>query len=339
MAQKLLRSAEGWAVVESGQPAPLTEADTKLVEGLARKGKAGNTTRAYESGIREFENWLAIKNYTPTVDSVIAFLGYLTEAGAKTSTIKLKRAAIVSKYEFARDKRVTEAVSGIINTRADASKAGDDEAFNASVSRSKAHISIEDLRKMCQDEPDTLKAVRDRAVLLYTFWTGSRRSETVALRLTDIEWRKEGATISVRFTKTSRTGTEQGKPLPLLKDKSICPVTALKNWIEIAKIKDGFVFRQLQRRGNTMGVLEDHIDGQLVALVVKDACRSIGLDPALFSAHSLRSGFVTSASEVGLERRHIKNFTHHKTDAMLDHYDKRDVVDSLKALKALVDSL
>jgi site-specific recombinase XerD len=38
---------------------------------------------------------------------------------------------------------------------------------------------------------------------------------------------------------------------------------------------------------------------QLVALVVKAHAARVGLDPAQFSGHSLRAGFLTSAAKRG----------------------------------------
>lgn len=91
------------------------------------------------------------------------------------------------------------------------------------------------------------------------------------------------------------------------------------------------MFCKLNNHGNVRVVTNEHIDGQIVRLVVMDNCELIGLNPKLFGAHSLRSGLITAAGERGIDRKHVKNVTHHQIDKMLDHYDKRGVADARRA--------
>lgn len=316
--------------------APLRAEHEQSLASVDTNSKARNTNRVYEAALSEFENWLQANSYPADVRTIQAFLKELAKAGAKTSTIKLKRAAIASKYEVSRDKAVTACVKSIINERAEADADGDDLAHEANRSRSKDHIKLEDLRRMCETSPTGLKAMRDRALLLYTFWTASRRSEAVVLRVSDIEWKRDGAIITVRHSKTNRTGEEKQKSIPQFDDKCLCPVTALKAWLAAARITDGFVFRKMSKHGSAP-VENEHVDAQIVKLVVKENCERIGLDPKAFSAHSLRSGLVTAASELGIDRKNVKNLTHHKTDVMLDHYDKRGAVETMQAVRAAVN--
>jgi len=316
--------------------APVRDEHERVIAETATKSKAKNTNRVYATGIAEFESWLERNNYSVSVSAVKAFLSDLSNAGAKTSTVKARRAAIASKYDLARDKSITAHIQGIINERAEASDTGDDRAHEANRSRSKEHVKLEDLRRMCELSPAGLKAMRDRALLLYTFWTASRRSEAVVLRVSDIEWKREGAIITVRHSKTNRTGEEKQKSIPLIDDKCLCPVTAIKTWLAAAKITDGFVFRKMSKHG-TAPVENEHVDAQIVKLIVKENCERIGLDPQLFSAHSLRSGLVTAAGELGIDRKNVKNLTHHKSDVMLDHYDKRGAIETMHAVRNAVN--
>jgi site-specific recombinase XerD len=80
------------------------------------------------------------------------------------------------------------------------------------------------------------------------------------------------------------------------------------------------VFRPVDRHGN---VLERRLSAQVVALVVKRAVRDAGLDPELFSGHSLRAGFVTTAKERGVDDAAVMEVTGHKTLAMVHTYHSR----------------
>src|SRR3954454_12090623 len=54
--------------------------------------------------------------------------------------------------------------------------------------------------------------------------------------------------------------------------------------------------------------------------VVKRAVRSIGLDPALHGAHSLPSGFCTSAAEGGADLSLIMRQSRHRSVAVATRY-------------------
>jgi site-specific recombinase XerD len=57
-----------------------------------------------------------------------------------------------------------------------------------------------------------------------------------------------------------------------------------------------------------------------VALIVKKYTSIVGLDSKRYSGHSLRSGFATSAAELGAEERSIMAMTGHKTTQMVRRY-------------------
>ena len=75
------------------------------------------------------------------------------------------------------------------------------------------------------------------------------------------------------------------------------PVAALEAWIAEAGIAKGPVFRAIDR----WGTLRDKaLTPQAVNLIVKARCAKAGLDPSAFSAHGLRSGFLTEAARRGV---------------------------------------
>jgi integrase len=52
---------------------------------------------------------------------------------------------------------------------------------------------------------------------------------------------------------------------------------------------------------------------QAVNLIVKRRCRAAGLDEALFSAHGLRSGFLTEAAQSGVSLPEAMQQSQHRS--------------------------
>ena len=57
-----------------------------------------------------------------------------------------------------------------------------------------------------------------------------------------------------------------------------------------------------------------------MAIIVKQRCPAVGLLPELYSGHSLRAGFCTSAALQGAPHWQIKKISGHKINAILDRY-------------------
>ena len=60
-----------------------------------------------------------------------------------------------------------------------------------------------------------------------------------------------------------------------------------------------------------------------MAEILKRHCEDAGLDPAAFSGHSLRSGYVTSAVEANAPVMKIAEQTRHRSLDMLRVYSRR----------------
>jgi integrase len=75
------------------------------------------------------------------------------------------------------------------------------------------------------------------------------------------------------------------------------PVIALKRWIAESRIDSGPLFRRIDQWGN---LDLRALTPQSVNLIVKSRAAKAGLDPAAFSAHGLRSGYLTEAANRGI---------------------------------------
>jgi integrase len=118
----------------------------------------------------------------------------------------------------------------------------------------------------------------------------------VALDVEDIEMAAEGVIITLRRSKTDQEA--RGATVSVLNGKHLKPVGALGDYLSAANITTGPVFRQIGKGGARLG---GRLTGQAVALIVKKYAAAAGLDPDLFSGHSLRAGLVTTALASGAD--------------------------------------
>ena len=96
-----------------------------------------------------------------------------------------------------------------------------------------------------------------------------------------------------------------------------CPVRALENWLSIAWIEDGPVFRPVDRHQH---VSAPRLSGEAVSLILRDRMAAAGFDHQGYSGHSMRAGFATSATRAGVSTLKIRQQTGHASDAMLSRY-------------------
>lgn len=149
---------------------------------------------------------------------------------------------------------------------------------------------------------ESLRDMRDRAILMVAFASGGRRrSEIAGLRLEQLTVEApievaDGSPLASLAIHLGRTKTTNGE------DDDVVyltgrPVDALNAWIEAAKIEKGSVFRGIGRWGT---VSRRALDPQSINAIIKQRAVMAGLDPTEISAHGLRSGYLTEAANRGI---------------------------------------
>lgn len=162
---------------------------------------------------------------------------------------------------------------------------------------------------------DRLIDVRDRALLLVGFAGAFRRSELTGLDLADVAVSADGLRVTIRRSKSDQEG--EGQVIAIGRTNSAtCPVGAYEAWVAAAGIAGGCVFRGINRHGHIAGTLSTNA----VAGIVQRRAALAGLDASVFSGHSLRAGFATSAAAAGIEERVIMKQTRHRSVAVVRRY-------------------
>ena len=162
--------------------------------------------------------------------------------------------------------------------------------------------------------------VRDRALIGLGFSGAFRRSELVALDVTDLSFVRRGLEARVRRSKTDQEGHGLTKNIARGSDPTTCTVRAVRDWLELGCIAESPVFRSVDRHGN---VRPTRLTGRAVALILKRAAADAGIEEREISGHSLRAGFVTEAKKHGADDAAIMDQTGHKSLAMLQRYHRR----------------
>ena len=173
---------------------------------------------------------------------------------------------------------------------------------------------LEMLLMVGQQKP--VKAARDQALLLVGWGAALRRSELVALRCEDITKHPNGIEIFLARSKTDQEGAGRTCFIPHANGER-CPVKALKYYQELTGIHTGWLFRAVDRHDN---IGEKPLSAQSVSLIIKEAVKRVGGDPATVSGHSLRAGYCTQAAIAGLQPWQIREQTGHTSDLMLARY-------------------
>ena len=265
-----------------------------------KNSKAENTLKAYQSDFRDFSAFCSKNLFTflPTEPKIVAlYITHLSKS-SKFSTLKRRIASISvihklkGHYLDIKHPIIMENLHGI------------KRAFG-SRQKAKKPILINDLKLIIKAIDK--KKIRDKALILIGFAGGFRRSELVNIYYDDVEFVKEGVKILIKRSKTDQAGEGIIKAIPYFENKEFCPVTAIKNYInsKLTKSNEGKIF---------------DLSDKSVALIIKKYTNKAGLDSSRYSGHSLRSGFATTAAELGAEERNIMAMTGHKTTQMVRRY-------------------
>lgn len=330
------------------RPNALTLFEDKLEQAKQTASNAWsvNTHRAYDLGWQQWERWCAENQQTALPADGAALAVYANEIAQhyKMSTVQLKFAAIAHRHAQAGlelDRRALKlTLAGLKRSK-------------GSMQRKAAAIKKEPLREVIDSMGNSLKAKRDKALLLLGWTAALRRSELVGLDVGAeqtagstgyVVFDERGLLTTLTSSKTDKEGAGQQIAVPYTHTR-YCPVRAIKAWLEAASITEGAIFRQLHKslRGAQRAVVRSsRLSMQSVRLIVNQRCVAAGVAKGVYrrdsagyrrlvsaklvgsdtpvSAHSLRSGFITSAAAADISLPAIQRQSRHKCLSVLIGY-------------------
>jgi integrase len=299
-------------------PTELSDVTRRAVEHLLREGESKNTMASYKSALRYWAAWYGIRyggqiqlpvpspcvlqfivdhaerttdkglvsELPALIDQTLVQAGYKGKLGALAHNTLVHRIAVLSKAHQVRelknpcqDPTVRELLS---RTRKAYAKRG-------ALPQKKEALTKNPLQAILATCDDSLRGKRDRALLLFAWASGGRRrSEVTGADMQFLKPIPEGFVYNLAYSKTNQAGVdlpENNKPLLGV------AAAALTDWLLASGISEGAIFRSVRKGGH----LGEALSPAAVRAIVKERCALAGIG-GKFSAHSLRSGFVTEAS-------------------------------------------
>lgn len=326
---------------------------------LLRQGESENTLLSYRSALRYWAAWFAARYHRPIalpvptaaviqfivdhaqsilpdgtlgsqlpqeIDRLLVDHGYKGRLGAPSLNTLLHRVSVLSKAHKMKglanpcaQQRVVELLA---KTRSGYAKRGALPVKKPALTRE----PLEALLKACDD--GTLLGLRDSALLLFAFSSGGRRRSEVTAATVE-NTRREGKTFvfTLARSKTNQAGADLAENEKPIAGRA---AAALSAWLAASKIQTGAIFRRV-RRG---GAIAEPLSPAAVRDIVKKRCRQAGLDEA-FSAHSLRSGYVTESGRQGVPLGEAMGMTGHRSTASLVGYFRQGLSGQSRAARLL----
>jgi len=327
--------------VPSLEPSTLSEVTAQAVDELMREGDSANTLTSYRSALRYWAAWFNLRYGQPValplpanavlqfivdhaqrttsgglahelpsaIDQALVDAGFKGKLGPMALNTLVHRIAVLSKAHQLRelknpcqDPKVRELLA---KTRRAYGKRGQ-------LPQKKDALTKDPLMAILDTCDGSLKGVRDRALLLFAWASGGRRRSEVA-SATMKNLRRQGPasfTYTLAYSKSNQTAADRPENLKPLEGIA---GEALQAWLSASGIQEGAVFRRVRKGGH----LGEPLSPSAVREIVRQRAILAGL-PEVFSAHSLRSGFVTEAA--------IQNVPLADTMAMTGHRSVASVV-------------
>ncbi|SOY66505.1 site-specific integrase [Cupriavidus taiwanensis] len=304
------------APLRTSQLDPLAE---QAANALRREGESRNTVASYRSALRYWTAWYALRYRQPVqlplapavviqfivdhatrqtpqglvcempaaIDQALVADGYKARPGPPALSTLTHRLAVIARAHRMQDLPNPCADASVRELMASTRRA---YARRGHRQTRKAALTRAPLLRLLDTCDGSLTGLRDRALLLFAWASGGRRRSEVARATMDRLTRVGPGDFvyMLGWSKTNQSGsarTETARPVTGAAGQ------ALEAWLAAAGIDHGPLFRRIRRGGHVGEGLSD----AAVSRIVKARCALAGLDGD-YSAHSLRSGFVTEAA-------------------------------------------
>lgn len=323
----VLRVAPGCALAPQARDA---------IQELMHEGESANTRSSYQSAMRYWAAWHVLRlgstmqlplsvasvlqfiidhaqrqtaaglqsEMPEAVDEALVASGYKAKKGPPSHSTLVHRMAVLSKAHQVhalanpcQDGAVKELMS---RTRKAYARRGE-------LPQKKEALTRDVLEQLLGTCDDSLRGLRDRALLLFAWASGGRRRSEVAGA--DMRYLRAVGQSDFIYTlahsKTNQSGTDAPENHKPVTGRA---AVALKAWLGAAQISEGAIFRRIRKGGH----VAEPLTPAAVRNIVKQRCALAGVEGD-FSAHSLRSGFVTEAGRRNLPLADTMALTGHQS--------------------------
>jgi len=273
-----------------------------------RAGTRENTRKSYKAAVEHFEvTW---GGFLPaTGDSIVRYLADYADQHA-ISTLK-QRLAALAQWHIAQgfpDPTKTPTVRQMIKGIRTLHPAREKQAAPLLLRHLEQAVAWLEREASLAAERYDFKSVmrhrRDIALVLIGFWRGFRGDELARLQVENIQAEAGvGITFYLPHTKGDRQHLGATFKTPAL--KKLCPVNAYMNWITVAGLVRGPVFRRLDRWGN---LADAGINPNSMIPMLRRIFQQAGVPAELYSSHSMRRGFATWASANGWDIKSLMSY-------------------------------
>ncbi len=288
---------------------------SKKSKARLHKSKADNTLKAYLADWNDFNYWCETQNITAlpaTPETVVNYINDLADHAA-ANTLSRRLSAISENHKAAGYYRTNPILTPLVKSTMQAIR-----REKGTQQHPKKPVLLEDLAKLePYFAPFGITGSRDKALIFLGFSGAFRRSELVALQFDDLTFAEQGVIIHIKRSKGDQEGLGEQIAIPYHTDTDLCPVRALRRWLDLAPILSGSIFRPINKQ-KKVGLTQ--LSDKSVALILKKYIALAGLDPKQFAGHSLRRGFATSAARHDISERQIMQQTRHKSEKMVRRY-------------------
>lgn len=293
------------------------------IDRIEAMAKAANTRSAYES---DWNQYVSKSNGDYSPEGIKSFLTDLAEQGFKLSTIRRKFAGIRYGFKEVLDipfnsEEYSKFMSGLARSMAD------EMPQSVTTTNKQPLLKHELFDIIAEIDTKSFKGIRDRAIILVTWWGAMRVSELVNLRYGQFESIQDGnMVLTLARSKNIKAGDTRKVLLPF-KGNDICPVTAVKKLARKGKkTAADYMFKAISRTTNTEN------NDPMVRKTLQDVFKAHL--PHELSSHSCRVGFVSESLARGVPVVDIARQTGHKSlNVLVNHYDQRQVIENNAALR------
>ncbi len=329
------------------------------VRALYQEGQSANTARSYASALRYWAAWFRLRyraalelpvptpvvlqfivdhverteagvrehDLPPAIDAALVTSGFKSAIGPPKLASVLHRLSVLSKAHTlreqlnpVRDVHVQELLRRVRRAHAQ----------RGELSTPKQALTKDPFEALLATCTDGLIGLRDRALLLFAWASGGRRRSEVTRAVMEQLIVVDANTYLYRLvhSKTDQAGAANHVDKPIVG----VAAAALTEWLTASGVSDGAIFRRI--RGS---VVAEGLEPQVVRAIVKRRAALAGLEGD-FSAHSLRSGFMTEAGRQNVPLAEAMALTGHRSVQTAMRYFQTGAVQQTRAANLLKPS-